>query len=402
MNSVLLISDGNPSEDSLDPNEILLRFFFTSVEDTDVLRFILSIRSEHNMPDSWLGFRYIVYRRKSAFINHKYGSLLNGILNFLSNLHITIIETNYLFNKLNSVYKGNHFDKIVVVATSPQIISIASRFCKKVKIPIYTIIWDTPEQFSLDLRIPPVFRRKILRGYNYLLSKSLSYGVASDELGRYLSNKFGKKAFLMQGDVVERKDIISTVKNNDNRIIIGFAGTQYAYEAWDALFKALETLDWKYDGKPIFIRIIGTRFNIVTNNKCNIEYLGAQKVPEALSILSDSDINFIPYRFNNQSNMESRFSFPSKLNTYLSASRPLFAIAPDYSSVNNFIVEEEIGICCNTLIPENIADSLCRILSDQAMINEYILNIKRIYENKFSPEKLSERFSSFLEIPTRQ
>jgi len=397
MNNILLLSDGSPSATVIDPNEILLRFFFKHFDRKKVFRFMIMRKVGKDLPKDWMGFDSEVYNNIYEISVKKFGKYINWFLKYLINIYIVTFRIPFLYNKLLKIYKENSFDKICMVATSPQLILIGYKLVKETKLPLHLIIWDTPEQYTLNLKMPEIFRNRVLKRYYYLIRNSKKIGVGSQALGEYFNEKFNKETYLMQGDIIESHIITSKLQVSDKEIVIGFAGTMYTSGTWSAFLDALNKMNWEYESKKILLRIIGNSFSQELLNNSNIEFLGARKIEEAMSILSQCSINFVPYSFEHRSKIEAEFSFPSKINTYLRAGRPIYAIAPNYSSVFKFVTNEKIGICCTSVIPNQIVDSLKYLLGNTALILETTKNINKIYTDKFSTEKLLERFNKFID-----
>jgi hypothetical protein len=128
-----------------------------------------------------------------------------------------------------------------------------------------------------------------------------------------------------------------------------------------------------------------------------IEYFGQQPVNKARDILSDSFINFVPYRFSEITKYGSSVSFPSKINTYLAAKKPIFTIAPSYSTPSQFVNEFEIGVSCNSLLPENILSCLNKFNLSEGNYQKYVSNCEKVYNDSFHPSVFKKTFCEFID-----
>jgi hypothetical protein len=129
-----------------------------------------------------------------------------------------------------------------------------------------------------------------------------------------------------------------------------------------------------------------------------IEYFGQQPINKVRDILSDSFINFVPYRFSEITKYGSSVSFPSKINTYLAAKRPIFIIAPSYSTPSQFVNEFEVGVSCNSLLPEKILSSLNKFNLDESDYQRYISNCEKVYNDSFHPLVFKKTFCEFIDL----
>jgi hypothetical protein len=229
------------------------------------------------------------------------------------------------------------------------------------------------------------------------MNNSIKLGVASANMKKEYELRFNKECFVLQGDVIGKIKEEIPAQNSDNYLIIGFAGWLYTPEVWDALFQSLDLADWKLNGKDVKIRIIGNAISFAPPSHCMIEYFGQQPVNKARDILSDSFINFVPYRFSEITKYGSSVSFPSKINTYLAAKKPIFTIAPSYSTPSQFVNEFEIGVSCNSLLPENILSCLNKFNLSEGNYQKYVSNCEKVYNDSFHPSVFKKTFCEFID-----
>jgi len=154
---------------------------------------------------------------------------------------------------------------------------------------------------------------------------------------------------------------------------------------------------WKLNDKDVIIRTIGNSISFSPPSKCNIEYLGKRTVYEVIDLLSDSFINFVPYRFSAETRYGSSVSFPSKINTYLAAKKPIFTISPSYTTPFQFVNDFETGISCASLDPADILNSLNAFLVDEVRYQNMIRNCEEVYENNFHPTVFAKIFKEFID-----
>jgi hypothetical protein len=394
----LLISNGCHSDKIIDPNEILLRFLSSSFIKDSLYRVIITnekLRSKH---DTWLGHKCMAIKRirDTWYSLFKFLSFLPDSFNYI---YILIFVIPGQSRQLARLIKKEEIIKIWAVMTSPQVIFLIRKLMEKNKgIKIYSSVWDSPEEFSLMLHMPVLFRQKMLRDFSYVMNNSIKLGVASTNMKKEYELRFNKECFVLQGDIIENIKEETPAQISDNYLIIGFAGWLYTPEVWDALFQSLDLLDWKINGKDVKIRIIGNAISFAPSSHCMIEYFGQQPVNKVRDILSESFINFVPYRFSEITKYGSSVSFPSKINTYLSAKKPIFTIAPSYSTPSQFVNEFEVGISCNSLLPENILSCLNKFNLSESNYQKYVNNCEKVYNGSFHPLVFKKTFCEFIDL----
>jgi hypothetical protein len=397
MAKTLLLSDGSPSSEVIDPNEILLRFLSLNFENGSLIRVILSrekFRSEK--PDNWNGYKYIILRRIKDSWRYLF-KFLSFFPDSLSYLYLLMFVIPGQRRQIKGIIMKEGITKIWVVITSPQVIFLIRKLMKE-SINVYSSVWDSPEEFSLMLHMPVLFRQKMLRDFSFVMKHSIKLGVASTNMKKEYELRFNKECFVLQGDVIGNIKEETPAQISDNYLIIGFAGWLYTPEVWNALFQSLDLVSWKLNGKDVKIRIIGNAISFEPPSHCMIEYFGQQPINKVRDILSDSFINFVPYRFSEITKYGSSVSFPSKINTYLAAKRPIFIIAPSYSTPSQFVNEFEVGVSCNSLLPEKILSSLNKFNLDESDYQRYISNCEKVYNDSFHPLVFKKTFCEFIDL----
>lgn len=400
MNSkkTLLLSDGCVSSEVIDPNEILLRFLSLNFAKESFIRAILSRDTLNSyQPEFWNGFNYIQLKRYNNSWHHLF-RFLSFIPDSISYFYLMFVVIPKQLRQLTRVIKEEKVTKVWIVMTSPQVIFLSRRLLRISEIEFFSSVWDSPEEFSKMLHMPRLLRQKMLSDFNTIMKHSVKLGVASLNMKKEYETRFNKECYILQGDVIEDTLIKSDIMLPDKYLIIGFAGWLYTPEVWDAFFKALDLVDWHLNNREVKIRIIGNEISFTPPSGCLIEYLGKQPIKKAREILTESYINFVPYRFDETSKYGSSVSFPSKINTYLSAKKPIFTIAPSYSTPFQFVEDFELGVACGSLRPEEIIFSLKKITSDESRYQKYIHNAGKIYDESFNSIAFNKTFSDFLNL----
>jgi len=87
---------------------------------------------------------------------------------------------------------------------------------------------------------------------------------------------------------------------------------------------------------------------------------------------------------------------PNKFFDYISSGLPVINNYPGWLA--DMIRENRCGLAVPPRDPEAFADALCRLADDTELRREYGKNARRLAEQAFSREKLSNQFADFLEM----
>jgi len=86
---------------------------------------------------------------------------------------------------------------------------------------------------------------------------------------------------------------------------------------------------------------------------------------ECFKLQRDADICFLPLSFNYSIPEEIRIAFPTKLLEYLSATKPILAIVPEGSFMEEFIIKYGVGIVINELSEQKIIEAIEYLKNDE-------------------------------------
>jgi glycosyltransferase involved in cell wall biosynthesis len=181
-------------------------------------------------------------------------------------------------------------------------------------------------------------------------------------------------------------------------LIIGMAGQLYATEEWKALVTALDAVDWRISGRDVQIRFLGKKSPLSANKSGRIEYLGWHTQENCVKLLSEADILYLPYWLNPAFDIEARFSFPSKLTTYLAAGRPVLFHGPEYAAAAIFLKDTEAGLACYSNKHSEIIEILTTLATDMSLYSRLTQNGRKAFDKYLTLSSLRKSFATFLQI----
>lgn len=250
-------------------------------------------------------------------------------------------------------------DKVWQVLDSPTTIAMGAEVARVLDVPLLTTVWDPPDYVLRQAGIDRITRAQLLRRFGDALAYSERTSVVSETMQEDYDREFGANAVIVRHGLArdDRREA-ATQPGSDTEFTIGYAGSLYAKDAWDALMTALSTVDWQLGGRKVIVRALGLTFRFTCQFKAHIEYLGWQSTSETAELLSACDVNYLPYPFQEGMRDVARYSFPSKLGTYVATGRPVFIHAPPYASTAKFFERFPVGACCHSLDSDDIITAL--------------------------------------------
>jgi hypothetical protein len=235
--------------------------------------------------------------------------------------------------------------------------------------------------------------------FEKVMSMSERCGVASEAMGEEYGNLYGVESVVMIHGVHPKlmkppaKELTS-----DKLFTIGFIGAWYAKNEWLALLSALSSVNWQIEGRKVAIRVLSTDLSVRAHDEMNIEYLGWRSVAETVELLSQVDITYLPYWFDESYSLSVRLCFPNKLSTYLAAGRPVLFHGPKDSSPVRFFNRFPVGLSCHSLENTEIIESLRRFIVDVEFYSDATEAGQKAREQELNLQIFRSRFASLIGI----
>jgi len=224
----------------------------------------------------------------------------------------------------------------------------------------------------------------------------------------------------MQDEYLKRYDIKATIlynpfdlddyerqarnRKNDSGVekMIVYTGAIYDahYDAFRNLIAAVNSLGTEslkihlYTPQSLH-HLIGN--NISGSNVIIHKALPASSIPV---IQRNADILFLPLAFGSGYPDIIRTSAPGKMGEYLASKTPILVHAPKDSFVSWFFKMNNCGLVVDENSPENLAQAIKRLLSDDRLCRELTQNAYKIAESDFDNRIIQEKFYRLLESLT--
>lgn len=285
------------------------------------------------------------------------------------------------------------------VLESPALLQVAYLVARILDIPYFSQVLDPPHTRISVYHIRPFFAERILRDFDRSVSMSLSCATGSWNMADDYQLRYGVRTTpvipsLSKADL--RKP--ARAPSSDDELVIGMAGQLYALDAWISLLCALDQVNWVIAGRKVKIRILSNEANLQTRRPACIEFLGWRPQQEALEILAQTDVLYLPYRFSREFDQEIRLSFPSKLTSYLTVGRPIFFHGPEMASPGQFLAKHEAGMLCYSISEEDILAKLTELVENQDLYCKLSHNAGQAFVENLTFDVLRRQFARFLGV----
>ena len=285
------------------------------------------------------------------------------------------------------------------VLSHPILIENVRKITSMLGAQLITTIWDPPEYLAMNWGFGQLSRHNLLREFEKVLRMSVRCGVASEGMGEEYKKRYGiEPLVLIHGAHPGLRRPPAKKLTSEKQFIIGFAGSFYARREWQALLSALSKVNWQIEGREVTIRVLtNSRFN-PRGAKRHIEYLGWRSLEETVELMSQVDVTYLPYWFDESHNLSVRLCFPNKLTTYLAAGRPVLFHGPEDSSPARFFHRFPVGLCCHSLEEPEIIKSLKRFITDREFYALAARTSQAALDQELNLQVFRRRFAALMGI----
>jgi len=299
--------------------------------------------------------------------------------------------------------REHEVEVIWAVLDSPIMIYLAEEVHSRLGLPMVSHVWDVPEYFSETFAVLVWQQKRLMASFARVLGNSLRCGVISEAMADEYRTEYGIDPVVIRYGV----EALTTTHVREREyatesFVIGFAGSIYSSDAWDALLHGLQGINWQIDGRPVVIRVFGPHLLLNTHAPVHVEYMGWRSSKQTVEMLANVDICYLPYWFDPARRQEVRLAFPSKMSTYLGAGKPVFFHGPEYASVTAFMARFPAGVCCHSLDEAEIVGCLKQLAGDDLFYRQAINAAAEAMKEELSTEVFLNRFATMIGIEACQ
>ena len=320
-------------------------------------------------PDlDWLPITHGRPPREAGF--RRLGCYFARLSSFPIQQYVKHVQTSALIEQAVEFGKQQGVGMVWAVFDKATLIYMAREVAVALGAQLVTLVWDAPEYLAMRLSFDWLSCRSLLREFEDALRVAVRCGVISEEMQDEYETRYGVESVILRyGIHQDKRRPPAKGPNEGKQFVIGFAGS--LHDEWQPLLSALSKIDWRIDGRDISFRLMGPNHDFHFRpprhqGKMHIEYLGClPSVDEVIELMSQVDVAYLPYQFDESYRALVRLSFPSKLTTYLTAGRPVLFHGPEDSSPARFFRRFPVGLCCHSLEESKIIECLHRFATDR-------------------------------------
>jgi hypothetical protein len=359
----------------------------------------------HPLPDhvkspelDWLPMAFVPGPPEFGY--RKLGEIVARLTRPVIEALIDVVVSPRLVRRIARYGEEQQAELVCAILHGPTSIRVAKAVAASLRVPLVTLVWDSPAQKLAEHFMHGATRSRLLARFGSAIRAAVRCGVMSEGMKQRYQRDYGTPCTVIRYGHRRAHEIGEPQRQSPDRpIIIGFAGAMYTPVEWETLIGALSGRDWRLAGRDVVIRVFGSLIHQRASGPVRIEYLGWRKTDDMLRQLSQMDVAYLPYRFDEAYREQTQLAFPSKLSTYVTARIPVFYHGPRGSSAALFLDKYPVGVACHSLDPDAIIQSLERLVSDPVLRERAIRTCDDAFDQELSGAVFRRRFAELIGIP---
>jgi glycosyltransferase involved in cell wall biosynthesis len=295
--------------------------------------------------------------------------------------------------------RAQNVDVVWAVLQGQTVTQIAPYVADKLNARLITQVWDPLIWWLLANNIDRFNRHAALADFDEAVRRSRTCITASWAMAKNYETRYGTRSIPViashPADWARAPDLSQFPRDE---IKIGMAGQFYAGAEWMQLLRALNHSGWQVRGRPVSVTVLGGGLPPGEVPADRVHFLGWRSQHEAAEILSEMDLLYCPYPFDQHMDEVARLSFPSKVVLYLVAGRPILFHGPSFASPAEYLRDREAGLIVPDVHAAAIYNALCRIVDDPTLYATLGRNAQRAFRRDFTLESMRENWEQALEV----
>jgi glycosyltransferase involved in cell wall biosynthesis len=277
------------------------------------------------------------------------------------------------------------------------IILIAQRVAEELGVPFVGTVWDDPDSWLKDLGYHWSYYKFIKKRFRNSLLAARNLSTAGEAMQNAYEREYGVKSVILRHGF--EVPVISSInrKQNDS-IVIGFVGSLYGRDAWEAFLSAVVILNASGKLPSISLRIFGGGEFPFKQDGVKIELRGWQQAKIMLKEIAETDFCYLPYWFETHKKRHVELSFPNKFETYIAAGRPILFHGPEYAGIARIINQYKVGLCVHSLNQREIISSLECLVTDFFLRDSFSRAAILAFWKEFNANVMMNNFAKLIGI----
>ena len=289
-------------------------------------------------------------------------------------------------------------DFVWAILDCPTTIFAAVSIASQLNVPLRVLVWDAPELLAQQLNYDRFSTNALLRQFATVLRSAERIAVVGETMQQAYRDRYGAKSLIVRhGLAAEEWRTPSAEFQNPTDLVIGYAGSNTAPDAFDTLVQCLDSHGWRIAGRNVVLRLVGVRYLLNARGPQQVEYFGWRRVSETVNLMAATDVLYLPQPFSERLRPLAELSFPTKLSTYLAAGRPILLHAPTYAAVVPFFDRYPFGEWCSSLNGDDLGSQLTRLATDHAVRETACAAISAARQEELNADRFIRSFREFLD-----
>jgi hypothetical protein len=254
-------------------------------------------------------------------------------------------------------------------------IAIAAQLARNGRFPMHVTVHDDPiYATAIRSRRLAVFAPLIARDFGFVLRHARSIDVVCTPMGERYDRKYGVKSSVLRRGLATPPSPSPTYDLSRDGLTVGLLGNTYSYQQLPLLASAIESAASEL-GVPGRIVVcgagFGSRLKQDMQGRIEVEVTGHIPEQDCIAKLQRCALLYLNYPFGRINRVLGETSFPTKLSTYIYASRPILLHAPEGTSLTDIPRRNGFIDAWTTLNPADGASSLKSIVRDSSFAESH-------------------------------
>lgn len=254
---------------------------------------------------------------------------------------------------------------VLIPLIDPLLFRIARILCEKSLLRLAVLVMDPPDLLLKTRQVPIEFHEELALDFDHVLSNAERCGSISEGMADLYERAYGQPPLLLRHALADELGRPGRrVLLHDDRFVIAMVGSFFADDAVAAFIKALQEADWIIAGRSASLICLTLHPPPGATDSMPIKHLGWLDQDAAVAALSEADVGYVPYWFDEEYTTTVQQAFPSKLSTFAAAGLPVLFHGPAHSSVIAFLEGRPMGPACTSLDTREIIAQFGRLADD--------------------------------------
>jgi len=286
-------------------------------------------------------------------------------------------------------------------------IAIAAQLARSGRVPLHATVHDDPVYATvLRSRRLAVFAPLIARDFGFVLRHARSVDVVCRPMGDRYERKYGVKSSVLRRGLAIPPSPSPAYDLTRDGLTVGLLGNTYSYQQLPLLADAIESAAAQLGVRGRIVVCgagFGSRLQKDLKDRMDVEVTGHIPEQDCISKLQRCALLYLNYPFGRINRVLGQTSFPTKLSTYIYASRPILLHAPEGTSLTDIPLKNGFIDAWTTLNPADGASRLTSIVRDSSFAQSHHMGAEflreRYYDLAVHRATLSTILTGLLDSP---